>query len=272
VRVRQLILLVAAPGFVSAAVGCNLFHKDRAVAVTVVDAETKAPVAGASVRLAGPAGHDAEPVSGTTGADGVARLKAHPPEGLAIVLDATADGYMPGERVIPTAAIKSPPAGGEVRAAEFTVELFAGPRPTVELVLPAGYRGLVKVVAEVRDDVQLPPGQRVFRFEVPASGVVTFTAPPVFHHESGPEYTARYADGTPLNKAAKDTEVGFRWLTKEGDTQFFVVGTRADHEEQRKAMHLDSQSGKRSGGGDGGQQQGRRGGRGGRGGGGRGGM
>jgi hypothetical protein len=271
VRVRQLVFILASPGLAAAA-GCHVFERDRAVTVAVVDAETKAPISGAAVRLTAPAAHDDRVVNGTTGADGVARLKAHPPGGVALVLDASASGYLPEDKIVPAAAVKAQPAG-DAQPAHFTVEVYAGPRPAVELVIPPGYRGVVKATAEVRDNVQFPPGQRAFRFEVPPSGEVAFTAPAVFRHGSGPEYTAKYADGTELSKSAKDAEVGFRWLTREGDTQLFVVGTRADYEERRKALHLDSPPGPRSGGGGDGQQGGRRGGggRGGRGGGGGGG-
>jgi hypothetical protein len=170
----------------------------------------------------------------------------------------SAAGYLPEEADLGVGA-----APGDA-----VVQVYAGPRPVVELTVPTGYRGVVTVAARVRDDAPFPPGQRAFNFTVPESGVVSFDAPPVFGHGAGPEFTARFADGSSLSKQPRDDEVGFRWLGRSGDTHTFVVGTRADYEDAEKSARGNGPGSRSSGSkSDGGAQQGR--GRGRRGGGGR---
>jgi uncharacterized membrane protein YgcG len=113
-----------------------------------------------------------------------------------------------------------------------------------------------------RDDFAIPRGQRVFSFEANASGLVKGTGPAVLRKVSASSYSARFTDGTPLTDKMDATQVGIRWLKREGDAEVFVVGTQADYDQYRKeAGPTTSQPANNS-------KQGGKGGRGGRGGGG----
>jgi hypothetical protein len=264
-----LFLLVAAPG-------CQAFHMYRPVVIRAQDAETKKPIPGAEVHLTYPLALSSsgpwEPV-GTTGDDGTVRLKAAPYGEAGILLDVAAPGYMTEQKSYPVEAVKViepsyPFESDRQRPVNFVVEMYAGPAPAVELVLPAGYRGTVRAAVRVQDDAPFTPGQRVFSYAVPPSGDVQVTGPPLLRRVHTPDFRARYADGPELSRQAKDDEIGFWCLKTEGATEYFVVGTRAEFEELRRSESADEGKPNRSsGGGKGGGRGSRRGGRGGGGGG-----
>jgi len=225
-------LLVIAPG-------CQALHRYRPVAVLARDAETKQPIAGAEVRISYPftpptcAPWDS---SGTTDRDGVVRLRAAPYGESGIMVDVTAKGYMFEGKGIPTEVVAAiPPAGifetVARRPVDFVVELYAEPHPTIELVVPAGYRGLIKVEVRAQDDVPLVPGQRCFSYVVPASGAVQVVGPSFLRRVFPQDYRARLADGPSLTRQAKDAELGFLWLKSESGWQYFVVGTRREFDD-----------------------------------------
>jgi hypothetical protein len=225
------LLLATAPG-------CQTLYRYRPVPVLVRDAETKQPLPGAEVRIWYPLTRpDFAPFDscGVTGQDGIARLRAAPYGEYGIRVDAAAPGYLSdGVDVTATALQKVEPAGWleatEQRPAAFTVELYAEPAFAVELVVPVGYRGLVKAEVLVREDVPCPAGQRCFRYEVSPSGAVQVTIPPLLRSIFPPAYRARYADGTALGGDMDAVKVGFRWLKTDGKEQCFVVGTRTEYE------------------------------------------
>ncbi len=99
------------------------------------------------------------------------------------------------------------------RPVQLVVELFADPEPIVELVLPAGYRGLIKAEIQVRPDAPFTPGQRSFPVEVPPSGTVVVIGPPILEHAFGPDFRFRYADGVPLSRRAENSPLGYWWLS-----------------------------------------------------------
>ncbi len=254
---RRLSLFLLVP----LAVGCHSTPKHPPVPVVVLDAETKQPVPGASVRLWSPnprAGELGTGADQATGADGVAHLRNGGAEDLGLVVAVSAPGYLPEETDF------RPLSDGTV------VEVFRGPRPVVELVVPNGFRGVVKAEVHIADG---PPGERSFSVPVSAAGVAQVVGPPVLTQGPGPEFRGRYADGTALPSNVEGLQVGLRWLRCEGNDQFFVVGTEAEWNAARRSMAQDYPpqrgGGGRGPGGAGGRGGGgRRGGGGGRGGGG----
>lgn len=237
---RRLILFLVGLGFLlGASPGCLTTPRSPPVPVPVlvVDAETRAPVAGAAVRLWCPdprapgLGKDA---SGTTGPDGIARVQSAAKEDVGVVLGVTAAGYLAEQKDFRgngTAHDGTPPG-------VMQVELFAGPRPTVEFVVPNGFRGVIK--AEVRvEDPPAQPGRRAFSFPVGSDGTVQVVGSRVLGLGPGPDYRARYADGAPLTLNPEGLVIGFRWLGYRGDTQFFVVGTHADWNEAHREFVKD---------------------------------
>jgi hypothetical protein len=108
-----------------------------------------------------------------TGDDGITQLQAaQEKDGF----QANAPGYMLEEKSLAVPPVE--PArlfGPAAPPAQIVVDMYAGPDPTVELVLPVGYRGLVRTKVHILDDLPGPPGQRLFRYETPESGVVQVT-------------------------------------------------------------------------------------------------
>jgi uncharacterized membrane protein YgcG len=217
--------------------GCQNLHAYRPVVVQARDAETKQPISGAEVLVAYPLVESfpaPEQSTGTTGNDGVTRVRAAPYGNVGIQVTVAAKGYLSEEKDVSVAVLQAiQPAGWfeavERRPVNFVVELYAGPQPTVELVVPTGYRGLVKVDLQARDDVACPPGQRLFSYEVPPSGILSSAGPVLLRRVFGANFTARYADGTPFPRQAADGALGLWWLRTEGNTQCFVVGTRDEY-------------------------------------------
>jgi hypothetical protein len=224
----------------AAAAGCLDLHPYRPVAVLVQDAETKKPIAGAEVRVCYPISRASLSPCESTGLaedNGIAQVRMAPAEGGA-TLEATARGYLTEILNVPEEAVrKLEPAhlfeDTDRRPARFVLELYAGPHPTVELVLPTSFRGLVKAEVEIQEDAPLPPGQRCFRFSanpVGSSVEVRVVGPPLLRRVNPTDYRACYADGTVLSPKAGPEEVGFRPLKCARNIQLFVVGTQSEYE------------------------------------------
>jgi hypothetical protein len=258
--------------------GCLTFPTQQPIAVHILDAETHQPIAGADVRLPGMA-TSSSIVVGTTETDGSAHLKAVTEGAPGVVVEAGAKGYMDGQTHVSAEALRAAEAAhaktffGHSPPLPVQVELYADPRPTVELVLPPGYRGAVRARLQIQDDAPTSPGLREFHSEVPASGVVEIVGPPVLEHAFAPDFRLRYGDGSPLSRNASVSDIGYWWMKSEGGYQCFFVGTLAEFNVQMRsegggpsANNKSNGDGKRGGGG-----RGRRGG-GGRGGAGMGGM
>jgi hypothetical protein len=204
--------------------GCQALHPATPVDVQVRDAETKAPIDGAQVRLSYAALHSATS-SGTTGPDGMVRIPPPPLEDAPLQFEAAAKGYLPRQS---GQTVERSPMG-------VVLEMYAEPRPVLELVLPTGYRGVVKVSIRVQNDLKHEPHLRVFSYPVTGSGVTTILLPPVFTRGVTPDIRTRYADGTPLLRDAKDYEIGCRWLKADPDKEYlFVIGTQWEADSIRR--------------------------------------
>ena len=206
--------------------GCQTLHPTAPVDVQVRDAETQAHIAGAQVRAWRTAVHSVT-TAGTTGPDGQAQIPTPPGEGSLLQFEATAQGYLP--KPAGQAIVRSPTG--------VILEMYAEPRPVLELVVPTGYRGIVKTTFRVQNDLKFEPRQRLFSFPVPASGVVAVVVPPIFTPGMTPNIRTRYADGTMLPRDAKDFELGCRWLKADPESEhIFVIGTQWEADEIRRAM------------------------------------
>jgi hypothetical protein len=258
-----ILLLAAAPG-------CQAIHHDRAVTVLVRDAETKQPIATARVTVWDPLirGPQAprEAVA-QTGADGQARLRVAPPGEAGLMVEGAAPGYVYEEVTLP--ALPAPAAGpaplfgkSERQSEPVIVELFAEPLPTIELVVPNGYRGLVKAEVQAADEAAPNPSQRRFSFAVSPPEVAVLHGPPLLRRVGPADYLARYADGTQLGPPAENL-AGFHWLKREGEVLVFFVGTRSEYDSIRPSSEPDPEGHRPARGGTGGSGGGGRGGRGG---------
>jgi hypothetical protein len=248
--------------------GCHSFHSYRPVTVQAIDAETKKPIPQAEVCISYPLGDRnwaPYPSDEKTGSDGIAHLRAVPYGKVDLTIAATASGYADEARSVPVTAIEALPGFSEkastapVQRADFVVELYAKPAPSIDLVLPTGYRGLVRAKLKIQDDLVYTPGQRVFPCAVPGdNNVVDVLVPPLFRRTPFPEFHAHYPDSPPLSPHVRLSEVGFWWLRSDGDTQIFLVGTEKEHSDYLAA---DRASGTRDSSGSGGGGRGKGGGR-----------
>jgi hypothetical protein len=221
-----------------------MFHEYRPVPIVVRDAETKQPIPGAQVRITypivdssfGPAESD-----GITGPNGIARLHAAPAGAAGSLLEATAPGYMREDRYLTNPELLSiEPAHWfekvEGRPVAFVMELYAEPKPCVELVVPPSFRGLVKVKLQIEPNALLQPGQRVFVGDVPSSGEVLIMGHRMLQRVTALDYHARFSDGTPLEATNDVLTVGLRWLKCEGTMQYFVIGNQSEFDSARRSL------------------------------------
>ena len=255
--------------FIAVGSGCLSWPGERPLPVQVVDAETGQPIRGANVQIAYAFAPPPWATHGSAGAaadDGIARLWVAMGDDPAVTLEVSAVGHLPEERPLPAPtvnAIESPHLleFTDRRPPAVTIALYAEPRPGVELVLPAGYRGRVRAEVRVTDDTSPVPGRRLFAVDVPPTGAVEVVGPPLLHHLLAPDFRLRYADGSPLSRNATESEVGYWWLKAEGDVQVFLVGTKSDYDDAVRAGEATTAGGQRSGRGPRGKGGGRRGGR-----------
>ncbi|HEV3440906.1 MAG TPA: carboxypeptidase-like regulatory domain-containing protein [Gemmata sp.] len=245
--VRHLAQLVLFPLVIFTAVGCQMMHPSIPVAMTIRDAETKAPIPGAEVVFLYPtddSSSHARDSTGKTDPNGVAQIRAVSADDALPQVKISAPGYLPEQKGLPGDALRAIKAANPFWSStshqspvEIAMEVYRGPVPTVELMVVNGYRGLIKVEVRIREDVVYEPGQRVFPRNVPTDGSVQVEGPPILRRDHGLVFCARYGDDNALipTQDLKDDEVGFRWLRCEGRTEFFVIGTRADLEKFRRA-------------------------------------
>jgi hypothetical protein len=223
-----------------ASTGCRSWHHYRPVNILVRDAETKEPIDGAHVRL----GYfllidpfSPERTAGMTGPDGTVELVAAPYEGRAVMF-ASADGYFSeGMQSLEDEVIRACDPDRRKPREYVVVEMYAEPAAVLELVVPAGYRGLIRVEPHT---VELTSAgrQRLFRAEVPPSGLVHVPGPALLRRAECVDYQLHGADGMLLPCEPEGTAVGFWRLSAAGDeVQFFFVGTQKEYDDHHRLLH-----------------------------------
>jgi hypothetical protein len=224
--------------FMIFAPACQFFQDYRPVTVVVRDAETKQPIPQAQIKIWYPLPartiHAPHEASALTDIDGVARVSASS-RADDIMLAVAAAGYMRDDVNLPTQLRQNPDPGNLFRpagqhTANMIVELYAEPRPTVELVLPDRYRGLVRVKVQFTDHVPGNKAQRVFPCSVPLTGVAELDVPAWVKRFYPPDFRGRYVNGIPLSREADPAAIGLHWLRSNGDEEILVVGTQKDFE------------------------------------------
>jgi hypothetical protein len=222
--------------------GCQSLRGTRPVTVLVRDAETKAPISQANVRISYPLSHAlCTPANsaGTTAGDGTARLTASPVEDALIVLEAGAPGYLFEWKELPPSAVEAiervhffEDIGS--RPPSFVVELYAEPRPSIELVVPVGYKGVIKAELLAQGDGVPADGQRKFAMNIDAAGAASLTGPSILRHIESSDFVGRFADGTPLPRNPPSPAVGLWWWKRDDHCECFFVGTDAEFTALRK--------------------------------------
>jgi hypothetical protein len=235
---RLAALLPVAALLCAAFTGCQACHSYRPMPILVRDIETKQPIGGVEVRLSYPltdANYCPWNSEATTGSDGIARLRAAPYGSVGLLAEVRAPGYLDEQKNIATATVEAiEPAhffeDVEQRPPQLVVEMYAGPSPSVELVLPAGYRGMVKVDLVIHESDPCPAGQRSFFCEVSPAGTAQLTGPALLQRVFPPDFHARFEDGVVLSREPNSEEVGLWCLKFEDHTFHFFIGTREELE------------------------------------------
>jgi hypothetical protein len=253
---------MAATAILTLVPGCVMLPGDRPVTVLVRDAETLQPIAGAEVSISCPLSRSFTGptlVRATTEAAGLsrglARLQVAPGGDSVTLMQTEAPGHLAETKEIAADAIAAIERPGwferlDRRPPSFTVDLYAAPRPQVELTVPVGFRGPVKVRTEIVE-AGATAGQRNFSYPVSA-GEAVVSGPALLRHLAPSDYSARFADGVPLVRNAKESAIGFWWLRKETDIDIFFVGTEAECNAAVAADKLSGSGGRSSGGSGGG--------------------
>lgn len=223
--------------------GCQTFRIDQNLTVLVRDAETKQPIPTAEVYLCQRLKADeVAPCRSAafTEAEGVAQLYAEPGGEHGFQVQAVAQGYLPETIDVPADVLKKKmplsSQGTETHPADVTVDVYRGPDFSVELVLPPGYRGLVKADVRIQDNLPLSKGRRSFRFPVSASGEVVVQGPSLLRRVPAEQFRARYGDGPLLDTAIDAQKVGFRWIKGAGNQHVFVAGNQVDYEKLHRLV------------------------------------
>ena len=224
--------------------GCQTLEGRRPVSIQVIDADSKKPIADAQTRLSYPlAGNflPPGPSSGRTGIGGIAQLSASAHTDTDALVEVYAEGYIPEHRFLNVEKVREIKSAGlfeslDRRSANLAVEVYSDqPLPTVELLVPAGYRGVVQLEFQIPEDAVGQPGQRQFTFAVPPTGLICVTGPAVLKRFPAPIITAKFADGTPisLKKEKEDWEIGLWTVKFETQKSTYFVGTKADFAQYR---------------------------------------
>lgn len=204
--------------------GCLASYQYVPVTVTVLDAESNAPIQGAQVDLHYLYMMCLNPprnISVETGSDG--RVEIEEATFGSNAWKVSAPGYI-------AQWTSSPADGSPGNPREF--RLYREPEPEVVVVIPTGYVGPVFLDFMPSNTwIQDAPGSRRFRFESSANGYVPIIASPLIRRATVVT-RAEYRDGTPIARAgdASDHELALRWVgtcDSEGDRELYVVGTSA---------------------------------------------
>ena len=255
-RIRSLVLAAAILAVVP---GCVTFTGDRPVTILVRDAETQRPIANADVTISCPlvrsitgptVAHTVTPV------DGLARLHAAPNIDSVTMLQTSAAGYLAESRELGSEEIAAVELPGwferfDRRPPNFVVELYAAPRPQIELAVPVSFRGPIRL----RLDINSPTtaGQRSFNFPVAVDGLAVVSGPPILRLANPSDYNARFTDGAALVRNAKEGAVGFWWLRKDNEGDVFFIGTEAEFKVATAEDPIGGSGGHSSSGGGGGR-------------------
>jgi hypothetical protein len=238
--------------------GCMSLHCYRPVDVVVQDAETQRPIPSAQTRITYAGTNPSQAPcdsSGMTASNGTAHLRAAPCGD--VVVRASAPGYMADEKEVAGETIAAVPVGPLIgpdnrQPIRVVVNLYADPAPSVELLLPRAYHGVIRAEINIQDDMPCRPGQRRFTYEVPENGKVQVAGPALLRRVVPADFAARSSDGTLLSREATGDDIAFWCLRLDPGEVCFFVGTRREYESYRRSyQHEDEAQRRESGGGRG---------------------
>jgi hypothetical protein len=211
--------------------GCIAFYLPVPVQVTVRDAETGAPIPDAHVDVFTNAMfllNMPHPESAVTNQQGVARMTAA--TSMLQTWRTAADDYLSNNEL--KVLYKSEPL-------EF--RLYKKPAPLVNISVPNGYRGPLKVdLRPIPGWIRNKPGERDFRFKASPTGYVRIDATPLLLRSLyNLDVHAHFEDGTAILKVdymTRPTEVALRWVDILDNRVVFAVGTEQDEQAVRSRV------------------------------------
>lgn len=218
--------------------GCGVFRERRAMTVQVLDGDTREPVGGATVCVSYPNMLDftaPQPTEMTTDGNGLATLRVADYHGHSV--RAAHSNYRVSDDFQQNATeFRELPKRGDGRVKHtFLAYSNSTPRPTVELVVPNGYRGPVKIRYETEE--QPTAGRRSFKFPVSPTGHVTIRGPRLLTERPKPDFAVAYEDGTVIASYGRPGQDAFRWVHCGTDSDLYVIGTEADDVELHARVH-----------------------------------
>jgi len=218
--------------------GCAIYSSEP-IGVTVVDAETSGPVAGATVRVSYRQPPRAKlnipaPAVVVTDESGHAVIEVTDFESGAL-WEASADGYLdylavaPAPQRIPDAFRYEPSPGAH--GYEAGIAMFRQPAPMVEVRVPGGFRGPLGI--QLAPPAPMTVGQRVFVYDASDAGLVVMPAPPLLLRDlRWTSFETREASAGVIpaqpDLGASDTTVAVRRVTPVPGGTVWVVGTARD--------------------------------------------
>lgn len=223
--------------------GCQHAPPYRPATVLITDAETKKPIPSAVIntrysKLSSFDPFESPPENSTakTGEDGVAHMKLLADRySLHLPAEAVAPGYRPISIDFDAEKVRAADPSKSSPEPTFHFEMYASPAPVIELIVPDGYRGPL-MVRMVHGGSTPRPGQRLFTYRFPASGIVDIDCTGILHFAWFEELRARYENGTDLTNLKNPDAIALRQVTGiynpwDKQKKLFIVGTRQDREE-----------------------------------------
>lgn len=215
--------------------GCLALYEYEPVTVTVIDAESNAPIRRAQVELSYPHVMCLNPprdIACETGSDGRVEIEV-----------ATFDVKWwrvssPGYITDDSGHITDRPGDGRVGSPGNPHEfrLYREPEPEIVVVIPTGYVGPVLIdFIPSKTWIQDAPGSRRFSFESSANGYVPIIASPLIYRARWRIPRVEYRDGRRIAHEGdvNDHELAFRTVEFFGkDLEYWLclVGTSADEQ------------------------------------------
>lgn len=217
--------------------GCIKFYSQEQYQFKVVDAEQNKPVEGAIVSVAyifkEPVLNAPKPAEVVTDQSGLAELKvadykAH--------LRARAEGYIPLRWL---RFRKDSPAQHNFKIqndSEVIVSIYKEPKPTIEIVVPDGYRGPVALEFLASDKpAQVKAGQRFFSYNTSPKGYVQIQHSPLF---DSCKIIARYENGNPVPRPSRSRpeQISFLRVYTRDQKRLYLIGTFKEEDELKRKL------------------------------------
>jgi hypothetical protein len=234
--------------------GCFWCHVYRPVDILVRDAETKQPIEQATVTL----NYQTYmmdffapwPCSGTSSGDGKLSVLATPYGLDDISLTAQAEGYLFVSRSYPFTREQKLPLE-QVRTISPTkflcpwtrgnpdviVEMYAKPAPTVELIVPPGYRGPIKVDFEIDENNSVHRSNRLYTAVVLPAGLAKVKGDALLRQLSSVDFRVRFADQNYSTLLEKNSPIELHFVDCSENSILFALGTRADKEKVARLVN-----------------------------------